>query len=247
MALIGGVFVLFSAGVYFLFMAAWLNFFLLVGHLRQITMVAGLVALVIAVLNIKDFFLLRKGVSLSIPEKAKPRLFERMRHILAEGRLPAMLAGTVVLAIAANSYELLCTAGFPMLYTRLLTLRHLSPGGYYGYLALYNLVYALPLAAIVAIFVVTLGSRKLSEWQGRVLKLVSGIMMLSFGGILLVFPELLNSAFTSVVLLMVTLILAALIAMVSKKLRPDLVSHHSEHLGEFHVKQDHQDIDDSRG
>jgi hypothetical protein len=29
-----------------------------------------------------------------------------------------MIAATIILAIAANSYELLCTAGLPMVYTR---------------------------------------------------------------------------------------------------------------------------------
>jgi hypothetical protein len=40
-----------------------------------------------------------------------------------------MLIGTLVLALAANSYELLCTAGFPMVYTRALTLHDLSGAG----------------------------------------------------------------------------------------------------------------------
>jgi ABC-type sugar transport system permease subunit len=42
MLLIGGVFVFFSGLIYFVFMAAWLNVFLLVGELRIITLLAGL-------------------------------------------------------------------------------------------------------------------------------------------------------------------------------------------------------------
>ncbi len=41
MAIIGGTFVLFSESVYFVFMAAWLNVFLIAGELRVITFVAG--------------------------------------------------------------------------------------------------------------------------------------------------------------------------------------------------------------
>jgi hypothetical protein len=98
-----------------------------------------------------------------------------------------------VLAISANTYELLCTAGFPMVYTRILTLRTLSTLQYYAYIALYNLVYILPLFSIVLLFTWTLGSHKMSEWQGRVLKLISGMMMLALGLVLLVDPALLNS------------------------------------------------------
>lgn len=205
MLVIGCTFVFLSGLIYFFFMAAWLNLFLIIGNIEVITRIAALVALLIAAVNIKDFFFFKEGISLGIPEEAKPRLFERMREIVQAGSLPMMLAGTVVLAVAANTYELLCTAGFPMVYTRVLTLNDLSRLEHYLYLTLYNVVYIIPLAVIVVIFVVTLGSRKLTEWQGRVLKLVSGCMMLGLGVVLLVKPSLLNNALVSTALLAGTL------------------------------------------
>ncbi|HET7201929.1 MAG TPA: thioredoxin family protein, partial [Steroidobacteraceae bacterium] len=124
MAFVGGTFVLFSGIVYFVFMAAWLNVFLIAGELRVITFIAGLVALLVAVLNIKDYFWFKAGPSLSIPDAAKPGLFKRMREVVTTGNMGPMLVGTVLLAIVANSYELLCTAGFPMVYTLTLTRAH---------------------------------------------------------------------------------------------------------------------------
>ena len=99
---------------------------------------------------------------------------------------PLIMAGTVTLALAANTYELLCTAGFPMVYSRILTLNALSAESYYLYLLLYNLIYILPLLAIVILFTIKLGSRKLSEQEGMVLKLLSGVMMLMLGLLLVV-------------------------------------------------------------
>ncbi|WP_281876278.1 glutaredoxin family protein [Geobacter hydrogenophilus] len=218
MALVGGTFVLFSGLIYFLFMAAWLNLFLFTGTLAAVTTTAGIIAVVVAVINIKDFFFFEKGVSLVIPEDKKPKLFERMRHLVHTGSLPSMLAGTVVLAVAANSYELLCTAGFPMVYTRLLTLRALPSSEYYLYLAFYNLIYVIPLAVIVAIFTATLGSRKLTEWQGRILKLLSGIMMLMLGLVILLKPTLLNNALASLVLMALALSVTAIIAVGARKM-----------------------------
>jgi len=218
MLLIGGTFVFISGLVYFLFMAAWLNLFMMVGHLTAITVAAGIVALIVAFLNIKDFFFFGKGVSLTIPDKAKPKLFQRMRGLLKASSIPSMMIGTVVLAVGANMYELLCTAGFPMVFTRILTLHDLSGFGYYLYLALYNVVYVIPLFVIVLIFVVSLGGKKLTEAQGQVLKLLSGLMMLCLGTILILDPALLNNlyvaggiligvlAFTSVVVLLRALI-----------------------------------------
>ncbi len=201
MLAVGGLFVLVSGLLYFAFMAAWLNLFLVVGRLWWITTVAGAVAVGLALINIKDFVWFRRGVTLSIPESRKPGLFARMRGLISAESLPAMLAGTAALALAANTYELLCTAGFPLVYTRALTLQDLSTPAYYLYLAAYNVVYVLPLLAIVIAVTATLGARKLSEAQGRVLKLLSGLMMLGLGVVLLAAPGLLDNLLTAVALL----------------------------------------------
>jgi hypothetical protein len=193
MIVIGGIFVLFSGLMYFAFMAAWLNLFQVLGNLAWVTLVAGLLAVFVGVINVKDFFAFERGLALSIPESRKPEIYRRARAILGADNLPAMVAATVLLAIAANFYELLCTAGFPLVYTRLLTLSELPPAGYYLYLALYNLIYVVPLVLIVLAFVRTLGARKLTEREGRLLKLLSGSMMLELGVLLLVAPEWLNN------------------------------------------------------
>ena len=209
MAIVGGTFVLFSGALYFLFMAAWLNVFLIVGHLALVTTIAGLIAIAIGAVNVKDYVWFKHGVSLSIPERAKPGLFQRMRGLVATSNLPSILIGTMTLALAANAYELLCTAGFPMVFTRILTLNELSPATHYLYIALYNVVYVLPLLAIVVVFVVTLGARKLSEDEGRILKLLSGLMMFGLGMVLLIAPDLLSQPLIAIVLMMAALIVTA--------------------------------------
>jgi thiol-disulfide isomerase/thioredoxin len=215
MLLVGGIFVFFSGFIYFIFMAAWLNIFLLSGEIKAITVIAGLVALVIAVINIKDYFYFKRGISLSIPDSAKPRLFDRMRKLLKASSLTSIIVGTVVLAIAANAYELLCTAGFPMVFTRVLTLHELSAAAYYLYLILYNVVYVVPLATIVVLFTITLGSRKLSEHQGQVLKLVSGVMMLYLALVILFKPALLGNILVAGGLLVAALATSVLVMLAS--------------------------------
>ena len=217
MFLIGSEFVFFSGFIYFLFMTAWLNVFLFMGEVEIITKSAGAVAVIIAAINIKDFFRFKKGVSLTIPDGAKPKLFDRMRKLMKSTSLPSIVIGTAVLAIAANSYELLCTAGFPMVYTRILTLKNLSTLSYYLYLAFYNVVYIIPLTVIVVLFTVTLGRKILTDQQGRMLKLISGTMMLGLGGVLLLNPALLNNALVSFLLLLGTLLVSVIIALLTKR------------------------------
>lgn len=134
-----------------------------------------------------------------------------MRTVMQSASPAAMLAATALLAVAANFYELLCTAGFPMVYTRLLTLNEAAPAVRYAYLALYNAVYVVPLGLIVLAFVGTLAAHKLTEREGRLLKLMSGTLMLELGLLLAFAPELLGS-FAAMAALVATAILVTLAA-----------------------------------
>ena len=189
MTVIASTFVLVSGLVYFAFMAAWLNIFLLIGLSRPIQIGLGGVALLVGTVNVKDFFALHRGISLSIPESAKPGLYARIRGILQADNLAGTLAGIVVLAGLVNIIELLCTAGFPALYTQILTLQQMPSWEYYGYLGLYNLAYIFDDSLMVMIAVVTLSRRKLQERAGRWLKLISGLVMAALGAVLLLQPK----------------------------------------------------------
>jgi hypothetical protein len=181
MLAIAGTFVVIEGIAYFAFMAAWLNLFLLIGISRASEVVLGVIALVAGLINVKDFFAFGRGISLSIPAAAKPGIVARMRRLLHEQSLWMAIAGTVVLAILVQLVELMCTSGLPALYTRILTLSKLDPWAYYGYLLLYNVVYMLDDVVVLAIGVATLSQKRLQEKEGRLLKLLSGVVMLALG------------------------------------------------------------------
>jgi glutaredoxin len=188
-ALIAGTFVLISGLAYFAFMAAWLNIFLLIGLSRAIQVALGCIACFIGAINVKDFVAFRRGISLSIPDSTKPRFYAMVRRILQADHLPGALVGTVVLAVFVNVIELLCTTGFPAIYTQILATQKLPVWEYYGYLGLYNLAYILDDGLVVAIAVVTLSRRKLQERAGRWLKLAGGSVMMGLGIVLLFRPQ----------------------------------------------------------
>ncbi len=216
MLVIGCTFVLCSGLMYFLFMSAWLNLFLIAEQLIIITAIAGFIAVSFGLINIKDYFFFKQGVSLSLSDSARSRLFTRIRDLTQSGNWSAMIFATIILAIAANSYELLCTAGLPMVYTRILTLNELTSAQYYLYLAFYNVIYIIPLLLIVLLFTFTLGSKKLSEQEGRLLKLLSGSMMTGLGTILLLKPEWLNNMLVSVSVVSGAIALTVLVAVIQK-------------------------------
>lgn len=189
MLLIAGTFVAVEGIAYFAFMAAWLNLFFLVGISRLSEIILGVVAGVAGLINLKDFWALGRRLSLSIPESAKPELYARMRQILQARSMAAALAGAVALAVLVQLVELMCTSGFPALYTRILTLRHLDYWSYYGYLLLYNLAYMFDDMIVLAIGVVTLSQRRLQEKEGKWLKLLSGLAMVGLALYLLAVPH----------------------------------------------------------
>ncbi|NOG59623.1 MAG: NrdH-redoxin [Proteobacteria bacterium] len=189
--LIAGTFVFISGAVYFIFMTAWLNIFLIIGFSRILQIIVGLIAILIGSIHIKDYFSFKKGLSLSIPDSKKPSLYIHIRNIIYAKNLIATFIAVVIMAILVNMIELLCTAGLPAIYTQILTLQDLNTSEYYLYLVLYNIAYMFDDALMVGIVVFTLSKRKMEEQHGRWLKLLSGSVIFLLGLLLILKPSLL--------------------------------------------------------
>ncbi|MDG6229733.1 MAG: hypothetical protein QCH96_07185 [Candidatus Thermoplasmatota archaeon] len=224
MLLIGGIFIFFSGFLYMIFM------FLMYEAFRQLqtspatmiilTIGVGLIVLPMGVLNIKDFFFFKKGASLSIPDDKKPKIYKQMRLLVKNPKLGATILGTIFLAATVNFYELLCTLGLPFAFTKALSNYNITEQStsYYSYILLYNIIYVIPLIIIVFLFVITLGKRKLTEWHGQVMKLVSGIMLSCFGIIFIVNYRILDNPLTPILLLLGSLGSAYIISNIWKKI-----------------------------
>lgn len=218
MLLVGGIFIFFSGLFYFLFMFVMFNTLLITkSFVSMISLAVGIVAVCIGLLNIKDFFFQKKGPSLSIPEEKRSLTFKKIRKLVKSPSLLTMLGATIFLAISVNFYELLCTLGLPMIYTARLAEENLPLAGYYMYLLFYNVVYVIPLLIILLLFTFTLGKMKLTERQGKKLKLVSGIMIFSFGAIFLIDYTLLENMITPLALLGLSIILTVIISFLWEK------------------------------
>lgn len=185
---IAGTFVVISGLAYFTFMAAWFNVFQLIGLLRPVQIGLGCLAVIVGLVNVKDFFAFHQGITFSIPAAAKPGIYRRVREIVTARNLTVALCGAMTLAVAVNVVELLCTAGLPALYTEVLSLQNWPWWIDYSYLALYIAAYMFDDTVLLTIVVITLSHRKLQEREGRWLKLVSGTVILLLGCVMLVRP-----------------------------------------------------------
>ena len=181
MVAIAGTFVLVEGIAYFVFMAAWLNLFLLIGAARWVTLLVAAIAIVAGLINLKDVVAFGRGISLSIPASAKPGIYQRMRGLLHAPTIGAAIIGAAVLAVLVQIVEFMCTSGFPALFTRILTLHELPPASYYAYMLLYIAAYMIDDIIVLTIGVVMLSRHRLQEKEGRVLKFISGAVMVGLG------------------------------------------------------------------
>jgi len=177
----GFVFIFFSALIYFISMTVW---FEVIQHLLDVALIAitiGVIASIAGIINIKDYFYFKKGISLTLPTSQKERFMKKVKELSSSESLWGLALGTALLAATVNLYELLCTVGFPVIFVGILKLRGVIGIERFFYLALYCFVYILPLIAIVLIFAFTLGKMKFGVTWVKRLKLVSGMMILFLG------------------------------------------------------------------
>ncbi|MFU8889186.1 MAG: glutaredoxin family protein [Trueperaceae bacterium] len=192
--LVGFTFLLVTALTYGLFIVGLFSIFSYIAFLTWIRVLVATLALGFALINIKDYFAYKRGLSLTIDDAQKPGIYKRIRGIMrAEASLPATLSATAGMALGITLVELPCTAGLPVLWTTLLTGAGIGAGGFALLLALYILVYLSIELVIFGAVVVTMRASRLEEREGRVLKLVGGAVMLALALVLLFWPTLLES------------------------------------------------------
>jgi hypothetical protein len=186
--LVGGVFVLISGLAYFLFMAATLNVFKILSGLGPLFLIVMIVVAAAGALNVKDYFIHGRGPSLGASGEDLARVGRSARRLLHVSSLGALVAESAALAFTVNIYELACTPGLPLYYTSLLTSLGIGQVEYYLYLALYNLIYVMPMLGIVLIFAYTLGRIRMSEVWSRRIKLFSGYLTIALAISMLLRP-----------------------------------------------------------
>jgi cytochrome c biogenesis protein CcdA len=209
--IIGLVFLTVTSLVYVAFIAGLFTLFSVLSWVWWIRSVVALVALFFAVVNIKDYFWYKEGLSLTIADEQKPGIYRQMRRVLQAGdSLPAQVGAAAVLGAGVSLVEFSCTAGFPMIWTNLVSAQEITTGAFVMLLALYMVIYQLDELVIFGTAVVTMRAARLEEKQGRILKLAGGVLMFILGIVMLVDPALMNDLTSA--LLIFGIALAAMVA-----------------------------------
>ncbi|MCD6285489.1 MAG: hypothetical protein J7M39_06205, partial [Anaerolineae bacterium] len=206
--------------------AGLFTFLTIVSFLGWIQAAVSALALFFAAINIKDYFWYKEGLSLTIGDEKKPGIYKRVRKVLNAGDSFWALAGaTVALGAGVSLVEFSCTAGFPVIWTNLVTAQGVSPLTFALLLLLYMVVYQIDELAIFGGAVVTLRAGRLEEKHGRILKLFGGILMLTLAGVMLIYPALMNNLGSSLLIFGGATAAALLVLVIHRRLLPRLGIH----------------------
>jgi hypothetical protein len=180
-----GTFVLTSGVLYFLFMTAWLNMFLVMGYIRPLTQLVALAAIGFGASHLFELAWTRGEIACEVGDIEQRQ--NAMRHIREIVAAPVGLGSLVLvtgLAFSVNAIEFVCSAALPAIFTHTLALANLSVFAYYGYIALYVLIFMLDdliifsLAAFAIQKVVDTRYAAISRGAGGIVLMGLGVWML---------------------------------------------------------------------
>jgi len=187
MWILGSVFLLTSAIMYFFFMLSWLNITMLFGSVFILRLIIAVVAIGGGSYNVNKCLTAKDGCEV-IDEGKRKKFMVRIKQITTEKTLIVGIIGIVGLAITVNLVELLCSAGLPIVFTQVLSLNDLSPAAYVGYLLLYVLFFLLDDLIVFFIAMKTYHLTGLSTRYAKYTQLIGGIIMIALGILMLVRP-----------------------------------------------------------
>jgi cytochrome c biogenesis protein CcdA/glutaredoxin len=218
-AAVGGTFLVVTGLLYGAFIAGLFTIMGFVEHLGGIQIAVAAIALFVGAVNVKDYLAYKRGLSFTIPDRFKPRIYRSGRAIRDPKRpLPVILGTTVAMAAGIALIELPCTAGFPVIWTGIMRSQGVEGLEFAALLGLYLLIYVLDELLLFAVVVATLQVSRFQETHGRLLKLVGGAVMIALGVVLLAAPELMESLGGAMVVVLGAVVLALVIAGVHRLL-----------------------------
>ncbi|MFN8190656.1 MAG: thioredoxin family protein [Nocardioidaceae bacterium] len=218
--LVGGTFIFVTALVYAAFILGLFSVLTIVGFSAWIRVTVAAVAGVMALISIKDYFWFKQGISLTIADDKKPGIYAKMRGVLTHSDSTlALVASTSVLAAGVSLVEFGCTAGFPVLWTNLLSAQQASALTFIALLLVYMVIYQLDEMVIFLTAVTTLRAAKIQEKQGRLLKLGSGFLMLALAVVMIVDPDIMSTVTGAVLVFAVAMGAAGVVVLLDRLIR----------------------------
>ena len=192
MWILGITFLLTSAVMYLLIMAAWLKVALSFMTVVWLRIFIAIVALVAGLVNLNSYIKEKKrkddGCEI-VDEKKRKKMFTKIKKITSEKKFVLAIFGIIALAISVNLVELACSAGLPLIFTQILALNDLSTFEYVIYMLIYILFFLIDDIVVFVIAMLTLNIKGISSKYGKYSHLIGGIIMILIGILMIFKPK----------------------------------------------------------
>ena len=219
--IIGFVYLFVTAAIYALFILGVFSLLSYVRFLKWIQIVVACITLVLGIINLKDYFFFKQGVSLTIDDEKKPGLYKKMRNVIKNSdNVWAMIGATIILAAGVSLVEFSCTAAFPVIWSNILSSHGVTKLEFALHLLLYMFLYQLDEIIIFLVVVVTMKSKKMEEKHGQILKLFSGCLMVILSVVMIFKPALMNELKSTLIIFGSAFAATLIILLLTTKILP---------------------------
>lgn len=153
------------------------------GFAEIVGTIVGVLVTLLGLIELKDFFWYKKGISLEIAPRYKEKITKMAGKI--------SLLGVITIGAFVAMVELPCTGGPYLAITAILAKSFDSRALFY--LLLYNFIFVLPLLVILLMLYFGASTLKLKQWRQtkrKWMNLASGLLMISLGVLLILFYRL---------------------------------------------------------
>lgn len=218
---VGLTYLIVTTIVYSLFITGVFTLLSYVGYLKWIQIGVALIALVFGIVNLKDYFWYKEGLSFTISDKHKPKLYQNMRSTVTDtSSMLGLIGSSAALAVGVSFIEFSCTAGFPVIWSNLIAANQVKVWQFILLLGLYMFIYLLDEMAVFISAAVTMRASRVEEKHGRLLKLISGVLMTTLALVMIINPQWMNGVGSSILVFAAALAITMVIYVIHRKVLP---------------------------
>ncbi len=188
--ILGMTFLFISGLVYFLSMLG-IHFVLSIATIQWMKIMIALFILVAGILNFRKYLKIRdeEAGCTVVDSKKRKKLITKIKKIMDSKTFLLSMIGIITLAVSVNLIELACSLGFPLIFTEILAINHVTGFVKILYLLLYIIFYMIDDMVVFAISMITVEATGITNKYNKLCTLISAIIMIAIGLLLLFKPS----------------------------------------------------------
>lgn len=189
--ILGIVFLLTSAAVYFLFLISWLNLAQFLNKIIYIRLGIAMIAVTLGIVSIVRFIdnLQSEDGCDVVDSKGRRRIINSIKKIIKEKSFFLAILGIMILAASVNIIELMCSLGLPVMFSEILSLNNVNNYSKIVYSLIYIFFFLIDDIIVFIVAMKTMEIKVISTKYGKYSHLIGGLIMLTIGMLMILKPE----------------------------------------------------------